>query len=52
MMRTPDTMHLHYFYASAVLVEVARERDDLRVVEEPTPLTFDDGAFATPSMLE
>ncbi|MEF8906003.1 MAG: DUF362 domain-containing protein [Haloarculaceae archaeon] len=49
VLRATDTMHLHRCYASTALVERAREREDLRVVEEPTPIEFVDGAFASPS---
>jgi hypothetical protein len=48
----PDTMHLHQLYASTALVEDARDRDDLRVVEEPSPLTFTNGQFSAPSLHE
>jgi hypothetical protein len=51
VIRAPDTMHLHRFYASAALVDEARERDDLRVVADPSPITFEDGTFADPSLL-
>ena len=50
VVRAPDTMHLHRLYASTSLVEEARERDDLQVVEEPSPLKFEQGAFAAPSL--
>ncbi|RBI60376.1 DUF362 domain-containing protein [halophilic archaeon] len=50
VIRAADTMHLGRFYASQGLVEEARERDDLRVVEEPTPIEFEDGQFAAPSL--
>ncbi|GAD53250.1 iron-sulfur cluster binding protein [Halarchaeum acidiphilum MH1-52-1] len=50
VLRAPDTMHLGRLYASSALVEAARDRDDLRVVEEPTPMAFEDGAFAAPSL--
>jgi len=49
VLRAADTMHLQRLYASAALVEEARERDDLRVVEEPSPIEFDSGDFAAPS---
>jgi len=52
MVRAADTMHLHRLYASPALVAEARERDDLRVVEEPAPIEFDDGQFAAPPLLE
>ncbi|WP_415383319.1 DUF362 domain-containing protein [Halosimplex sp. TS25] len=45
ILHAADTMHLHRIHASTALVEEARERDDLRVVEEPTPIEFDGGAF-------
>ena len=50
VLRAADTMHLHRLYASTALVEAAREREDLRVVEEPTPIEFEDGEFASPSL--
>ncbi|GAD52854.1 LOW QUALITY PROTEIN: iron-sulfur cluster binding protein [Halarchaeum acidiphilum MH1-52-1] len=43
--RIRDTMHLERIEASTALVEAARERDDLRVVEEPSSMQFDDGQF-------
>jgi len=49
VLRAPDTMRLHQLVASKALVEEARSRDDLRVVEEPAPIEFDDGAFVDPS---
>ena len=49
VLRAPDTMRLHQLVASKALVEEARSRDDLRVVEEPAPIDFDDGAFVDPS---
>jgi hypothetical protein len=48
VVRAPDTMHLDRFYASSALVEEARTRDDLRVVDPPSPIEFDDGEFAAP----
>ncbi|WP_049986329.1 hypothetical protein [Halobellus rufus] len=48
VLRAPDTMRLHRLVASKALVEEARTRDDLRVVEEPAPIEFDDGAFVDP----
>ena len=52
VLRAPDTMHLHRFSASEALVDEARDRSDLRVVAEPSPMTFEDGAFADPSLLD
>ncbi|MBV0926015.1 DUF362 domain-containing protein [Halomicroarcula limicola] len=52
VLRAADTMHLHRLYASPGLIEAARDRDDLRVVEEPSPIEFDDGQFAAPSLRE
>ncbi|WP_324761035.1 DUF362 domain-containing protein [Haloarcula montana] len=52
VLRAADTMHLHRLYASTGLVEAARERDDLRVVEEPSPITFEEGEFVAPSLRE
>ena len=52
VVRAPDTMHLHRLYASTKLVELARERDDLRVVEEPSPIEFSAGQFVDPSLHE
>jgi hypothetical protein len=49
VLRVTDTMRLERCYASAPLVEAARDRDDLRVVAEPGDLAFDDGGFAAPS---
>ncbi|WP_424005349.1 DUF362 domain-containing protein (plasmid) [Haloarcula salina] len=52
VLRAADTMHLQRLYASPALVAAARDRDDLRVVEEPSPIEFDDGQFAAPSLRE
>ncbi len=52
VIRAADTMHLHRLYASPALVEEARQRGDLRVVEEPSPIGFDDGQFTAPPLLE
>ncbi|MFY4813502.1 DUF362 domain-containing protein [Haloarcula sp. AONF1] len=52
MLRAADTMHLHHLYASPALVEAARERDDLRVVEEPSPVEFDNGQLVAPTLRE
>jgi hypothetical protein len=41
-----DTMHLERMYASAALVERAREREDLRVIDDPEPLSFEAGRLA------
>jgi hypothetical protein len=50
VLRVTDTMRLERCYASAPLVEAARDRDDLRVVAGPGDLAFeDDGGFAAPS---
>jgi hypothetical protein len=49
VLRATDTMRLQQCYASPALVEEARERDDLRVLEEPSPVRFEDGDFAAPS---
>ncbi len=49
VLRATDTMRLDRLYASPALVEAARERDDLRVLAEPTPIEFDDGEFAAPT---
>jgi hypothetical protein len=49
VLRAADTMHLGRIYASTALVEAAREREDLRVVEEPSPIEFESGNFVTPS---
>ncbi|ACV49495.1 conserved hypothetical protein (plasmid) [Halomicrobium mukohataei DSM 12286] len=46
VVRARDTMHLARFFASEALIEDARQREDLRVVEEATPIEFDDGAFS------
>ncbi|MFC7192222.1 DUF362 domain-containing protein [Halocatena marina] len=50
--RAADSMHLHQLYASPALVAEARERDDLRVVEEPQPIEFENGQFAKPSLVD
>jgi hypothetical protein len=52
MLRAADTMHLHRLYASPALVEEARERNDLSVVEKPSPIEFVDGQFAAPPLSE
>ena len=50
VLRVTDTMRLERCYASAPLIEAARERDDLRVVAEPGDIAFDDGGdFVAPS---
>jgi len=50
VVRITDTMRLERLYASAALVEEARDRDDLRVVREPEPMEFDaDGGFVAPT---
>ena len=49
VLRATDTMRLDRLYASEALVEAARERDGLRVVEEPQPIEFDAGEFAAPT---
>ena len=49
VLRATDTMRLDRLYASTALVEAARERDDLRVLEEPSPVEFEDGEFAAPT---
>ncbi|MFB6256197.1 MAG: DUF362 domain-containing protein [Haloplanus sp.] len=50
VLRVTDTMRLGRCYASAPLIEAARERDGLRVVAEPDDIAFDDGGdFAAPS---
>lgn len=52
VVRAADTMHLHHLYASPALIEEARSRDDLRVVEDPEPIAFEDGQFEAPSLRE
>jgi len=52
VLRAADTMHLHCLYASRILVERARERDDLRLLEEPTPIALTDGEFVSPPLTE
>jgi hypothetical protein len=48
--RVTDTMRLKRMYVSEVLVEKARARDDLRVVNEAHPVEFDaDGQFVASS---
>jgi len=49
VLRATDTMRLDRLYASEALVEAARERAGLRVVEEPQPIDFDAGEFAAPT---
>ena len=49
VLRVTDTMRLQQCYASESLIAAARDRDDLRVVEEPAPVEFDDGQFVAPS---
>ena len=49
VLRVRDTMRLGRLYASPALVEEARDRDDLAVVDEPAPIEFDDGQFVAPS---
>ncbi|WP_299331791.1 DUF362 domain-containing protein [Haloplanus sp.] len=50
VLRVTDTMRLERCYASEPLLEAARDRDDLRVVEAAESLTFDDdGEFAARS---
>ncbi|MFW6318066.1 MAG: DUF362 domain-containing protein [Halorubrum sp.] len=49
VLRATDTSRLDRLYASGALVESAREREDLRVVAEPTPIEFDDGRFVAPT---
>ncbi|MBX0297035.1 hypothetical protein EGH23_19335 [Halomicroarcula sp. F27] len=45
-------MHLDHVYASAALVEEARDQEELQVVVEPAPIAFEDGQFAAPSPTE
>jgi len=52
VLRAADTMHLHRLYASPALVRAARDRDDLHVVEEPSPIEFDNGQLVAPSLRE
>jgi hypothetical protein len=52
VVRAADTMHLQRLYASSALIEEARDRDDLRVIEEPEPIRFDSGTFAAPSPID
>ncbi len=52
VLRATDTMRLHRCYASSALVAEARERGDLRVLEEPSPIEFENGAFAAPTPYE
>ena len=49
VLRAADTMHLHRLYASPALIAEARERDDLRVLEDPASIEFEAGDFAAPS---
>ena len=41
MMRVTDTMRLETVYASPPLIDQARERDDLHVLADPSPIDFD-----------
>ncbi|XVH33439.1 DUF362 domain-containing protein (plasmid) [Haloferacaceae archaeon DSL9] len=52
VLRAADTMHLGRLYASTALVEEARSRADLRVIEEPKPIEFESGQFVAPSIRE
>ena len=45
VLRVTDTMRLDRLYASEALVDEARTRDDLRVLSDPKPITFEDGDF-------
>lgn len=50
VLRVTDTMRLGRCYASEALIEAARDRDDLRVVDGPTPVEFDEeGGLVAPS---
>jgi hypothetical protein len=49
VLRVADTMHMSRLYASPALVEEAREREDLRIVDDPSPIEFADGQFVAPS---
>ena len=49
VLRVTDTMRLQQCYASEPLIEAARDRDDLRVIAEPTELAFEDGEFVAPT---
>jgi hypothetical protein len=49
VLRAADTMHLQRLYASTALVDEARKRDDLRIVEKPSPVDFESGDFTAPS---
>ena len=47
IVRARDTAHLERLLVSPVLIEEARSRNDLRVVAEPTPISFDDSGNFT-----
>jgi hypothetical protein len=49
VLRITDTMRLEQLYASKELVERARDNDNLTVISEPEPVSFDDGQFAAPA---
>ncbi len=50
LVRITDTQRLPRFYASAALIEEARDRDDLVVTHEPEPIEFDEaGNLVAPS---
>ena len=52
VVRITDTMRLGRVHASSALVAEARGRDDLGVVSDPTPPTFDGGDFTAPSPVD
>jgi hypothetical protein len=52
VLRAADTMHLHRLYAPPALIEDARERADLRVVEKASSIEFEDGQCAAPPLLK
>ncbi|MFB6113419.1 MAG: DUF362 domain-containing protein [Halodesulfurarchaeum sp.] len=52
MVRATDTQDLERFYASPALVERARNREDLAVREDPSPIEFDEGNFAEPTPMD
>ena len=49
VLRATDTMRLERLYASPALIEEARDREDLRVIEDPSPIEFEAGQFAAPT---
>ncbi|WP_254274652.1 DUF362 domain-containing protein [Haloarcula marina] len=49
VLRATDTMHLSRLYASKALIDESRNREDLKIIKEPKPLSFDSGNFTMPT---